>query len=573
MDKKKTFIKNNYWMLFPIIHIIASFFYERAFFNWDMNLGAMFAVPINESVSNASEFVITYIFSKAIACVFIWLIWKLIFGIIKKQISAKVLVIFGTLFVLYCLACVIKWPQSMIGDGGSDHLITYLYAKSFVPYYWHAIFTGCLYSACFMVVPTAFALPVLQCLMVFGVLGYIFDILDRYTEKIGKFKWAKYLTLVAVISPLFLDLITNSWRCCYYAILTMLFFAMILETVLLEDKASIRKIIIVMIIAAILAVWRSEGILYGAPGFFAMLVWGCRYKWKKVVLWMLLFCSVFYLLGRPGKIGQEKYYGKDYLMVCFVSPLANIFNDSNNNLSYEGANDDIAAIEAVVPISVLRQYKYMGYLSNNYSKGYVDIDQSGATKEEGAAFVKASISIILHNPGTYVKSQINVWLDSFDYDKRLYIEEYIGEKDEYKGFSLAMWNDGKAELLGDAGVNSWANNATKNRAMYFIDKCSDKYIKIWEGKSFFNFKLLGLLALVLMDCVIALAEIINIFKKRYRDMMFGGMSLVLLAVLAATILMMPTPFVAYFYTFVYCSFMVGVFYGIRKLGEKATVKK
>lgn len=573
MERIKNFSKKNYWMLFPVVHIISSFFYEQFFFNWDKEMGTLFSVPINESVSNSFEFVITYIISKLIASVFIWLIWKLIFGIIKGDIPKKIVFIFGGLFFIFCAICLVKWPQSLIGDGTSDHLVTYLYAKSFIPYYWHSIVTGCLYSACFMVAPTAFSLPVMQCLMVFSVLGYVFSIIDRYTQKIGKLKWAKYLTLAAVISPQFIDLLTNSWRCCYYAVLVMVFFAMIIETILFDEKVKTKRLVILMIIASILSVWRSEGILYGAFGFLALLLWGYRYKWKKVILWMFLFCVTFFLMGRPTAIGQEKYYGKDYLMVCFVTPLTNIFNDSQKNLCYEGADADVAAIEAVVPISVLRQYAYQGYLSNNYSKGFIDIDQSGASQAEGKAFVKASIRIILHNFKTYIKTQINMCFNSFDYSNYCYIEGYSGEKDEYKGFSLAMWENGKAELINSPGVERWMNYSTKNRAMNFVEICRYEYTMLWNGNGKMNCKFFGLLILVLANCIIVLREIIGLFMKKSNNIIFGCISLLLLAVLAVTILMMPTPMIAYFYTFIYCSFMVIVFYGIRKFEDKKTSKQ
>lgn len=573
MEKIKIYLKNNYWIVFPIVHIIASFIYERFYFYWNTQIGNMFAVPINASVGNGVEFFTAYIISKLISIAFIWMIWKLVFAIIGKKIPLKTILIFGILFVGFCAACVAKWPQSIIGDGGSDHVITYLYAKSFIPYYWHSAYTSCLYAACFMVAPTAFSLPVLQCLMVISVLGYVYTIIDRYTTKIDKFKWAKYLTFFALISPMFIDFLTNSWRCCFYAILAILFFAMIIEIVLLEDSPKVKKLIAAMIIGAILSVWRSEGIIYGILGFLALLIWGYRYKLKKIVIWMLLFCVTFFILGRPSAIGQDKYYGKDYLMVCFVNPLANIFNDSNNNLTYDGAKEDVEAIEKVVPVSVLAQYAYHGYLSNNYSKGFVDIDQTGASDEEGGAFIKAAIRIILHNPKTYVKTQVNIWFKSFDFTKYLYIEDYSGEKDKYNGFSFAMWETGEAELYKEAGVVSWQNNPIRIKGMNFIDEYWGRYNKLWSGKGFLNFKFLGLLVLIFIDCVIAVVEIIEWFKRNRRDTIFGLIALMLLAVIAATILMMPTPYIAYFYTFIYCSFMLGVIYGVRKFGDKKAAEK
>jgi len=582
MKNIKAYLKNNYWIIFPVVHIIASFFYEHAFFNFDTDLSVSWSVPMKDTVSNTFEFVMTYAMSKIMACILIWMLWKLIFGIIRKTVPLKVSIIFGALFLVSVAVCVIEWPESLIGGGSSDHLITYLYAKNFVPFYWQSIFTGCLYAACFMVAPTPFSLPILQCLMVYAVLGYVYVILERYTEKIGRFKWAKYLTFAALIAPQFIDLMTNSWRCCFYTVLALMFFSMILEAVLLEsvlfkqlgyNKTDIKSLVIILLIAALLSVWRSEGILYGALGFLAMLIWGCRYKWKKVVLWMAIFMATFFILGRPSSIGQNKYYGNDYLKVCFVSALSNVFNDSNANLTYNGGAEDVAAIETIVPLDVLKQYSYLGYIDNNSERGFDDIDQTGATDAESKAFLKACIRLLLHNPKTYIKTQLNFWMASFNLSHRFYIEPFHDEPIERHPFLLTQWNRGEELLLSEPGVSAWMNSPAKISAMTTANRIRGYYDYIWNGFNKFSFRFWGQFLLVVMDIAIVVVEVINFFKKNRRDMVFGWIALLLLGVLAATILMMPIPYVAYFYTFIYSSFMIGVFYGIRKFGEKESSEK
>ena len=562
--ESKSFIKNNYWKLFPIAHIIASFFYERSFFHRDTNLSVLFSVPIGNSVSNSVEFYITYTVSKLFSMVLIWFLWKLFFGIIQKKVPSRIVAIFGILFAVFCFIGLIMWPQSLIGDGTSDHLVTYLYAKSFVPYYWHSIFTGCLYSAFLMVAPTAFSIPVLQCLSLFVTLGYIYWIIERYTLKTGRFKWAKYLTFTALISPQFIDLYTNSWRNCFYAILALLFYGIVFETILLKEKTGTIRLIGCLFMAALLSLWRSEGILVGLTGFFVLLFYGYRYHFKKVVLWMVVFAVTFFVLGRPSKIGQEKYYGKDYLMVIFVSPLSNIFNSSDSNLTYPGAESDIQAIEAIVPITVLRQHSYMGYLGNNYSKGFTDIDQTGATKEESAAFIKASVRLILKNPRTFIKTQLNCWLKSFNCEKEYYIENYHYEKEELAGFSHEMWDAGAKELTSEAGVQKWLDNPFRIKTLDTVNNTLYPYYRFWNTTGIVNIKFWGHLLLSFFDALVVLIEFVKFIKNKRRDLSFGLISLTLLGVLAATVLAMPTPYIAYFYTFIYCSVLLLVFYIIKE---------
>lgn len=583
----KNFIRKYYRLIFPVIHILTSFVYERFFFIWDTSLSGIWSVPVKDNVSNEFEFWMTYGISKIISIVLIFLIWKLVFAIIDKKIRKKTLIIFGILFIICAAINVLEWPESIIGDGASDNVIAYYYSLRFIPYYWQSIFTGCLYSACFMVAPTAFALPVLQPLALSCVMGYAYTVIEKYTEETGRLKWTKYLVLTLILLPQFYDMMSNPWRCCLYTIIVILFFTMIIDAVIngkgeaVTDKSEIisenkrraainKHVITVMFLAVILSVWRSEGILYGALGFLAMLIWGCRYRWKQIVLYMLLFFSVFYLAGRPSAIGQKKYYGNDYLKVCFINPLSNIFNDSEANLDYDGAEEDIAAIEKVVPVSILRQYNYFGYLSNNYSKGYEDIDQSGSSDEDGSAFTKAAIRIILHNPVVYIKTQLRAWELSLNYDFKYYIEPYHYEKDTIESFPKTMWEQGNDAVYESTGVSEWGGLNLKKRIMWKLDLIRAYYIFGWNET---DIKFYGHILLIVLDLAMVIWEISDIFRKKYKDLAFGWIAVLLLGVLAATVLMIPATYEAYFHSFNLMSYLLVIIFAVRKITAGKTTEK
>ena len=86
------------------------------------------------------------------------------------------------------------------------------------------------------------------------------------------------------------------------------------------------------------------------------------------------------MVSLPQRIGDAKYYGKDYSIINSFEVLKYIFNSDNPVLDYDGAEDDMDAIGKFASIDSIKELGTDGYRRTNYGvKGNYDINQSGAT--------------------------------------------------------------------------------------------------------------------------------------------------------------------------------------------------
>ena len=130
----------------------------------------------------------------------------------------------------------------------------------------------------------------------------------------------------------------------------------------------------------------------------AVLLFDPKRNLKRFLCFFAVFCACFLAVSFPQKVGNEKYYGSDYSIINSFCVLTNVFNMADSNLEYDGVEEDLAAIEAVVPIEQIRVLGMEGYRRYNYYNGHADINQSLTDMETGKRYIKAFYNICLHNP-------------------------------------------------------------------------------------------------------------------------------------------------------------------------------
>lgn len=548
---KKWFMQY-YWIILAALHIIFSFAYERKLFIWDEGTDIFWSIPLSDRYSSEFEIGMTYFISKAMSVIMIILFWKLIQVIFEGKIPKKTLVIFLVAFLGMAGIGVVSFPNNIIGNGGSDSMITFVYSLRFLPFYWQSIYSGCFFSACFMCLPTYFAIPIIQALGVTVTLGYIYNMLDKkYKEGVAGF--SKYSVFVMLLFTAFYECFTDPWRCCVFADALLLYIAILVETALYRDKISVTRYLLIVFIGAFLSAFRTEGILYCFGGFLGILLFKGLLKKKLTYVWILLFVVFYLVMNKPSSIGNEKYYGNDYLKVCFVIPLSNILNDHDVNLDYEGAEQDISNIEKVVSTDILRQDDYFGYLSSNYGKGFTDINQTGADKKTSDEFVSSAVRIIMHNPAVFLKSKMKMWLDAFSYENSITFDEYEGEMVQYTRFPTVMWSEAKEDMLAIPVIARWNSWRYRIAAKYRIDLIKDYYCYFFNRT---GIRVYSQLLLILLTAVIVVTEIVNCIKGKHKDNVLGWLSLILDGCYVVTILTMPSAFDAYFYPFTFSAFFV-----------------
>jgi hypothetical protein len=121
----------------------------------------------------------------------------------------------------------------------------------------------------------------------------------------------------------------------------------------------------------------------------------------------------------PQSVGEEKYYGSDYLIISTTRPLSVILH---RDQTYEGAEEDIANVSAVTEFGYLHNDSLSCSAYNRYNSDHNEgrYTQTGASAETQNAYLKSAFNLILHNLDLYFGERIQLFCVTngfFGYDK------------------------------------------------------------------------------------------------------------------------------------------------------------
>lgn len=456
--------------LFPAIHFVLTFFFERINFIFTNNWDVFVEVARKESVSDLAENVIVYCLSKLWALIIIYLIWKLFFAIIHKKIALNAVILFLIIYLFGAFVGLLNYPNLV----SIDNYATYSYAIRFLPTYWHSIYTGALYAGCMMVLPHPFSIYLFCWLAFVGVVAYLYcNINDVFHGSNFRF-----LVLIFFVLPETYKMIIDPYRSCIYATLCLFYYAHIFFETKKGNWNSIKKLLIVALLSAFVMVWRSEGIILGFGGFCFVLINVSKLDIKRMAALLLVFVSAFVCLSKFQGLGAEKYFGRDYSIINTMAPLVSILNDPNANLSYEGADDDLEALEAVTPVEIIKQYGLSGFRSYNYHvRSHVDFNQSMVDDEISSKYMRAYYRILLHNLNDYLNVQINFFFTSLGVQARHTVYSYNGdEKIELNSFVYDFWKNGAVDLRESFLTNRWEHSSKR----IYLNTIAGNLITAWN---------------------------------------------------------------------------------------------
>lgn len=527
--------KKSVWWIFPLIHLVLSFFYERMLFAFSDNFRINRLTPINLRFSDSFEIIMAYSISKMIGAVLIFCIWKLIFSL-KKYFSLCEGILFVTFFILGAIILLFYFPDSFITS--NDNFITYADAVNFVPGYWHSLYTSCFYAGCMMVFPHAYAVVFFHWLGLIYTIGYMYVRVKRSTSIP---KYFRFLSFFILMFPIVHTIMMDVYRTELYCILFILYFEIIMLDILEKRKRSIKESLIIIFLASVLSVWRNEGIIFATISYCTLLIFVYRDTVKRNVYRFLLFLGAVVVLMMPQKIGDIKYYGNDYSITNLSNPLGAIFNDPNADLSYENADKDVEAIETFIPVVYLQEFYLDGLRRRNYAIGSRDINQSMSALNYSNEFVKAAYRIILHNPKTYLKKQWNYLNYAFGTSFFCQLDEYAGEFVPAIEWEYDLWDVGEEIFYESEFTKAWSENEFRLSVKRRLDIFRNGYFNlVYPINAYIN------IACVVFLAIITICEIVVFCrKKRSYD---GVLGIVIALILQYTgiFLVMPGGVPAYF---------------------------
>lgn len=302
----------------------------------------------------------------------------------------------------------------------------------------------------------------------------------------------------------------NPYRNDFYAILCIWFFTLLFFDWSVDKTPGKLKKILLLFLAAIMVVMRGEGIILIPIAFFlCLVVW--ELEKKKKILWISIFALFCLLISLPQKIGDYKYYGKDYQVVNYINILQDIFNSRECNLNYDGAEEDLVQIEKLAELQRIRVGGLQGYRANNYNNKKT-VNQSCMSVDEQKEILTAINRLIINNLPEFIYNRTRTFANAnglsdyvHAYDIEYFSDEETALEYEQQDQELAdvLWQDwetGLTTVVESAGGLYWYTNdiriALYGGVLTFVETGRD----IWKStKLIFMFRCLSVLIMVAME--------------------------------------------------------------------------
>lgn len=550
-------IRNNYKVLVPLIHFLLSFMWERFAFTYS-DVWIYFNTKVRDEnvITNQGEMILVWLLSRIFSLLIIWVIWKAIFYVWDGNVRKNDIVILGTIFLIGSTIAVFLYPDSLGME--IDNYANYLMAIRFRPTYWQSIYTGALYAGSMMVLPHPIAISFVQWVLFWETISYIFLNIRKFCDN----TMLEYLPLVLFILPESYMIAYNSYRNDYYTILLLFYISYSFFAIEEQKNKKIPTNITFAALTSFVMVWRKEGIIIG---FGTIIIWMISYclvdkkeRLRTILSFLICFALAVGLMVRIDSVGSAKYYGNDYRIINTTDVLYGIFNDPNVRLNYEGADEDLKAIESIVPVEVLKEQGMEGYRNYNWTKGYADFNQTLATDENSQRYLKAYRRIIWNNLKTYLDIQSNKFCTALQLGVVSENYRYDGEATvQLENYVYGNWKLGRAKVMTTPETKWWLNNQIRIVGNAIIQAA----VNMWWGlliNSGVN-QLLHVCALI-SAIVMVLVEFIRLINKKKISIKIVIAMGTILAEGLAVLLFMPEGREAYLYPVLYAIYLLLLLY-------------
>lgn len=510
--------------------------------NHDLN-GTRSLQVLDANISDGLEHTLFYVITVIMGGILIYSFWKIVWIICSKwnQLSGKK-IFFACLF-LGLFVVVLSYPGMYAYE--VDNYYTYYTAMTAYPNYWHGAYTSYYYLACHMFLPHPISLPIVQYTSFHLVLFYCYN----QARKDKAHAWSGlYFFLLAVPEALYVAL--NPYRNCMYTILCLFLLAYIYFEYRLQHKLSKGKWIALLLAFAFTAIWRNEGIIFSLILFTGALLIVYRQKLSKVALSFLLLLVCIRIMSIPQDLGTQKFWGSDYTMINAMNPLQDIFNAADANLNYENAEEDLAAIEAIAPIEMIKESGISGYRSYNASCGR-DINQSCASEEAQSAFMKAYMNLTLHNLPVFCKARWEDYKAILFWPFPRHGSSYEGEYYVFPNGTFKGWD---TLITHSPLTQKWEGNPVRNMLLRILDRTA--YFYFWMVSEL-KLAVIGRIALNVLFCIGMFADFGKSIWKKSKEHLFPFLlEAAIFLEYCAIVLVMPEPRAQYFYPMQFCIYFM-----------------
>ena len=335
-----------------------------------------------------------HVLTKALALLCLFLFIEFLVYAFRRP---KLLLPFLALLCIYGIGLLITYP----GYYMNDDPIIFSYATRYYPVYWHNYLTSLFYMVAMSLFPMS-AAPVLLSDIIYAL---VFSYCYWRTDKIYRSKWC-LLALLAGILPFTLLGALMCFRPAIYSGFFVFYFIYLFFEWKEKAPLTIPKLLGLSFLTGILALWRSESLVMLPLGL--LFIGFAYHNVRKAFLYLALSVILFMIVKIPQSVGEEKYYGSDYLIISTTRPLSVILH---RDQTYEGAEEDIANVSAVTEFGYLHNDSLSCSAYNRYNSDHNEgrYTQTGASPEMQKAYLKSAFRLILHNLDLYFGERIQLF--------------------------------------------------------------------------------------------------------------------------------------------------------------------
>lgn len=540
----------------PVIHVIVSLIWEAL--NKPSAQGypfEMMKVAPGEHISFFMEQFIFCVLSKIAGICMIFVLWNLAYHMFsKKKIHIMLLLLVGTIVI------VLLYPNNYLLE--TDNLMLYANSVLYYPDYWQSIYIGIWYNACLMVFRDSLILPLIQTWLFIGGICYLADECKKHWGKA-----AGLVPYVLLILPETITVCANPYRNAVYVVLGIWYYAMLYFSVLDKKQQTGKKLILWSLFTAFFGLMRSEGVL--ALLLFVVTcvwIWQCTNKQKMYGIISLLVFVI--ILALPQKLGEQKYYGKDYQIVNYMEALRVILGNPERNISYAGAEEDLAIIDDFVPLDVLHNSGLAGFRIYNYGV-LGTVNQTLRTPEEQTEFLDAASEIIKNNPGIYLNYRLKNFIIANGGSSGEEVQTIVDKQgfDALQEMLEQGHTYGVTVILEKQWEKEWLVNETHMKIYSQVYDIQDTcYALLWHFRVIWMLRLFALIMLPVLATSLLL-------KEKNKESIFGVVAaLTLLAQWGGIALFSPEARRVYYYPVFFFSLIINWLL-IQRIREKESGKK
>lgn len=376
MLKRRDFDKTRIiFIIIACIHFIITFFTDKLYFT---------------SILEDSSHMLSFVLCKILLFIVLNLFWQFIYQIsLGKNDKMRSIFKYAMIYFLPMMVILtIIWPGP-IADGDISFFMNREKVYSY-NYYLHYL-TSLIHIIGLMIFPFLTGIVIFQSFCYSLIVGYIINRAHDFFE--SQFIYLIYLVFF-IPSFAYFSLYVN--RTPIYGFLYILFLGILIFDYLEKKKLTPSKLLSLILLGAILVVFRYEGIyLIITCPLLILKAYGIKFNIKRILLLVIAIIIAMNIISIPQKRWEKLYQGNytyRRLQPAFVHSLSNM-------LQYDDIEGDFEIIDKVMSVDIMKEY---GDISNITPYNY-GVEREDYSDQEDEAFIKESIRIFYKNPAVYLK--------------------------------------------------------------------------------------------------------------------------------------------------------------------------